>query len=95
MNCLMCQSESEVSTIGGVHTGTARATKVGAARTEDVPGSPQYGTGHGTQLYDPFQNQQCSSGIADTLYFGFGFEGISGAATRTTVMGNAVRYLLR
>jgi hypothetical protein len=31
----------------------------------------------------------------DTLYFGFGIEGISGVATRTAVMGNALRYLLR
>jgi murein tripeptide amidase MpaA len=31
----------------------------------------------------------------DTLYFGFGFEGISDAATRATVMGRAMNYLLR
>jgi hypothetical protein len=32
---------------------------------------------------------------ADTLYFGFGFEGIDGAATRNAVMGRAMAYLLR
>jgi hypothetical protein len=31
----------------------------------------------------------------DTIYMGFGFEGISDAATRKTLMGDAVRYLLR
>jgi hypothetical protein len=31
----------------------------------------------------------------DTLYFGFGFEGISGSAVRTGVMGKAMAYLLR
>jgi hypothetical protein len=31
----------------------------------------------------------------DTLYFGFGFEGISGVENRNTVMGSAVQYLLR
>jgi hypothetical protein len=31
----------------------------------------------------------------DTLYFGFGFEGIGGVATRNTVMASAMSYLLR
>ena len=31
----------------------------------------------------------------DTLYFGFGFEGISGVSTRSAVMGRAIDYLLR
>jgi murein tripeptide amidase MpaA len=31
----------------------------------------------------------------DTLYFGFGFEGIGGAPTRNAVMKNAMQYLLR
>jgi hypothetical protein len=31
----------------------------------------------------------------DTLYFGFGFEGIGGAVTRNAVMRNAMDYLLR
>ena len=31
----------------------------------------------------------------DTLYFGFGFEGISDATTRSAVMGRAMQYLLR
>jgi hypothetical protein len=31
----------------------------------------------------------------DTIYFGFGFEGIAGAPTRATVMGRAMSYLLR
>jgi hypothetical protein len=31
----------------------------------------------------------------DTIYMGFGFEGITGAATRTMVMDRAVDYLLR
>jgi hypothetical protein len=31
----------------------------------------------------------------DTVYFGFGFEGITGAATRNEVMGRAMDYLLR
>ncbi|HSK16648.1 MAG TPA: M14 family zinc carboxypeptidase [Gaiellaceae bacterium] len=30
----------------------------------------------------------------DTLYFGFGFEGITGASTRNAVMGRALDYLL-
>jgi hypothetical protein len=30
----------------------------------------------------------------DTLYFGFGFEGIDGAATRADVMGRSIDYLL-
>jgi bacillopeptidase F (M6 metalloprotease family) len=32
---------------------------------------------------------------ADTLYFGFGFEGITDAATRNAVMSRAIQYLLR
>ena len=32
---------------------------------------------------------------ADTLYMGFGFEGITGTATRNDVMGRAMQYLLR
>ncbi|MEU0878593.1 M14 family zinc carboxypeptidase [Lentzea sp. NPDC005914] len=31
---------------------------------------------------------------ADTLYFGFGFEGITSAATRNTVMARSMQYLL-
>jgi hypothetical protein len=31
----------------------------------------------------------------DTLLFGFGLEGVTGAATRNAIMGDAVRYLLR
>jgi hypothetical protein len=31
----------------------------------------------------------------DTLYMGFGFEGISDAASRNVVMGRAMGYLLR
>jgi hypothetical protein len=31
----------------------------------------------------------------DTLYMGFGFEGISGTATRNDVMKKSVDYLLR
>lgn len=31
---------------------------------------------------------------ADTLYFGFGFEGITGAATRSALMARAMQYLL-
>ena len=31
----------------------------------------------------------------DTLYMGFGFEGITGSATRAAVMGRAMSYLLR
>ncbi len=30
----------------------------------------------------------------DTLYFGFGFEGITGASTRAVVMGRAMDYLI-
>jgi hypothetical protein len=30
----------------------------------------------------------------DTLYFGFGFEGISSASSRNDVMGRAIDYLL-
>jgi hypothetical protein len=31
---------------------------------------------------------------ADTLFFGFGFEGITDAATRAAVMGMSMDYLL-
>jgi hypothetical protein len=31
---------------------------------------------------------------ADTLYFGFGFEGITDAATRAAVMARSMEYLL-
>ena len=31
----------------------------------------------------------------DTVYMGFGFEGITGAATRNEIMGRAIDYLLR
>ncbi len=31
----------------------------------------------------------------DTLYFGFGFEGVTGTATRNALMGRAMGYLLR
>ena len=31
----------------------------------------------------------------DTLYMGFGFEGITGATTRNQIMGRAIDYLLR
>jgi hypothetical protein len=32
---------------------------------------------------------------ADSLYFGFGFEGVAGAAARNDLMGRTMRYLLR
>jgi hypothetical protein len=32
---------------------------------------------------------------SDTIYFGFGFEGISGTDARTAVMGRVASYLLR
>jgi cytidine deaminase len=31
----------------------------------------------------------------DTIYLGFGLEGVTGAATRTAAMGRAMAYLLR
>jgi hypothetical protein len=31
----------------------------------------------------------------DTIYMGFGLEGITGVDTRKTVLGNAMSYLLR
>jgi len=32
---------------------------------------------------------------ADSLYFGFGFEGVAGAANRTDLMRRSMQYLLR
>lgn len=32
---------------------------------------------------------------ADTIYMGFGLEGITGSANRNTILGNAMRYLLQ
>jgi hypothetical protein len=32
---------------------------------------------------------------SDTLYLGFGLEGITGASTRNAVLGKAMHYLLR
>jgi hypothetical protein len=32
---------------------------------------------------------------ADTLYMGFGLEGVSGSGTRNTIIGRAMSYLLK
>ena len=67
-----------------------------------VPGAPQDDAG----IEDPNVNDWVPRGglgikegaavaTPDTVYLGFGFEGISDAATRSLLMGRAVEYLLR
>ncbi len=67
-----------------------------------VPGAPQDADG----IEGPNRNDWVGRGglgikegaavaTADTLYLGFGLEGITGAATRTQIMGRAIDYLLR
>jgi zinc carboxypeptidase/immune inhibitor InhA-like protein len=67
-----------------------------------VPGAPQDADG----IEGPNRNDWVRRGglgikegaavaTADTLYLGFGLEGITGAATRTQIMERAIDYLLR
>jgi hypothetical protein len=67
-----------------------------------VPGAPQDADG----IEGPNRNDWVRRGglgikegaavaTADTLYLGFGLEGITGAATRTQIMDRAIDYLLR
>jgi murein tripeptide amidase MpaA len=67
-----------------------------------VPGAPQDADG----IEGPNRNDWVRRGglgikegsavaTDDTLYMGFGLEGITGAATRNAVMGRAINYLLR
>ena len=67
-----------------------------------VPGAPQDTDG----IEGPNRNDWVRRGglgikegaavaTADTLYLGFGLEGITGAATRTQIMDRAIDYLLR
>ena len=61
-------------------------------------GPPPPGSEDGTQKAwqrTPSLNYVAGPGVAtdDTLAYGFGFEGIGDAATRATVMGDAMRYL--
>ena len=67
-----------------------------------VPGAPQDDAGiEGPNLNDWVRRgglgikEGAAIATADTLYMGFGFEGITGAATRNEVMGRAIDYLLR
>jgi hypothetical protein len=67
-----------------------------------VPGAPQDDAGiEGPNRNDwvPRGGLGIKEGAAvatpDTLYLGFGFEGISGAPTRNELMGRAIGYLLR
>ena len=66
-----------------------------------VPGAPQDAAG----IEGPNRNDWVRRGglgikegaviaTADTLYMGFGFEGITDSATRNEVMGRALDYLL-
>lgn len=67
-----------------------------------VPGAPQDPQGfEGANLNDWATRgglaikEGAAVTTADTVYLGFGFEGITGAATRNQVMGRVVDYLLR
>jgi hypothetical protein len=67
-----------------------------------VPGAPQDAEGiEGPNRNDwfPREGLGIKEGAAvatpDTLYMGFGFEGISDAATRNEIMGRTIDYLLR
>jgi hypothetical protein len=67
-----------------------------------VPGAPQDATGiEGPNRNDWVRRgglgikEGAAVGTADTVYLGFGFEGVSGAATRNTVMDRVIDYLLR
>ena len=67
-----------------------------------VPGAPQDADG----IEGPNRNDWVRRGglgikegaavaTADTLYLGFGLEGVTGAATRGLIMDRAIDYLLR
>ena len=67
----------------------------------DVPGAPQDAEG----IEGPNRNDWIRRGglgikegaavaTADTIYMGFGFEGITDAANRNEIMGRAIDYLL-
>jgi hypothetical protein len=67
-----------------------------------VPGAPQDAAGiEGPNRNDWIRRgglgikEGAVVGTPDTLYMGFGLEGITGAATRNQVMGRAIGYLLR
>ncbi|MGH3860104.1 M14 family zinc carboxypeptidase [Actinokineospora sp.] len=67
-----------------------------------VPGAPQDQAGvEGPNFNDWVRRgglgikEGAAVGTADTVYLGFGFEGLTGAATRNTVMDRVIDYLLR
>jgi hypothetical protein len=67
-----------------------------------VPGAPQDPQGiEGANRYDWTRRgglgikEGAAVATGDTLYMGFGFEGITGASTRNQIMGRAIDYLLR
>jgi hypothetical protein len=48
----------------------------------------------GTRRRHPYEEGAVAK-TADSLYFGFGFEGVAGVAARNDLMGRKMRYLLR
>jgi hypothetical protein len=67
-----------------------------------VPGAPQDDQGiEGANRNDWTRRgglgikEGAAVATGDTLYMGFGFEGITGASTRNQIMGRAIDYLLR
>jgi Zinc carboxypeptidase/Immune inhibitor A-like, MAM domain len=83
-----------------VSTGEGTTSFEGDMGGWTVPGAPQDPQG----IEEPNRNDWVQRGglgiregsavkAADTLYMGFGFEGISGAPTRNDIMGRAMDYL--
>ena len=81
---------------------SSRRWRAARAPNWTVPGAPQDAQG----IEEPNRNDWVRRGglgikegsvvrADDTLYMGFGFEGIAGANTRKNIMDRAVDYLLR
>ena len=88
--------DTSVSVNGSPITETSFETDLGGW---SVPGA--HPEGPSTNLNDWIQSERIPFEDAsivqtdDTLYFGFGFEGLTGQANRNEVMRRAVGYLLR
>ena len=83
-----------VTTDGAVTDQTSFESDFGGFEAGPPPPGSEDGTQKAWQR-TPSLNYVAGPGVAteDSLAYGFGFEGISDAATRATVMGDAMRYL--
>ena len=86
-----------VDDIVGLDRSRARRTSrrvTAAGRCRLAPAGSAPNSTPGSSPTRPASPREPSIATPDTLYMGFGFEGITDAATRNEVMGKAMDYLL-